>query len=148
MTNSGRFIRIQTDGVEPTANNVAVYNNTGYSSLTGGASFIRVDGYSTNVTVQNNLAYSPNVSNPMTIMLFDGFTAAGYYQSNNSTDAQMKNTNPFIGPIPGNPTPADLRLTSGSYGLNTGAAVKVFSDFFRTSRPQNGVMDIGAVEGP
>jgi hypothetical protein len=148
MTNSGRFIRVQTDGVEPTANNVAVYNNTGYSSLAGGSTFIRVDGYSTNVTVQNNLAYSPNTAGTDAIQLFDGFTAAGYYQSNNSTDTQMKNTDPFIGPIPTNPTPSDFRLASGSYGLDTGAIVKVFSDFFRTSRPRNGVIDLGAVERP
>jgi hypothetical protein len=60
----------------------------------------------------------------------------------------MKNTDPFTGPIPTNPTPSDFRLASGSYGLDTGAIVKVFSDFFRTSRPQNGVIDLGAVERP
>ncbi|MCR4305298.1 MAG: hypothetical protein NUV63_13940, partial [Gallionella sp.] len=145
--NSGRFIRVQTDGVEPTANNVAVYNNTGYSSLAGGSTFIRVDGYSTNVTVQNNLAYSPNTAGTDAIELFSGFTASGYYQSNNSTDTQMKNTDPFIGPIPTNPTPSDFRLASGSYGLDTGAIVKVFSDFFRNLRPQAGGYDMGAVEG-
>ena len=36
---------------------------------------------------------------------------------------------------------------TGSYAINGGTPVRVFSDFFRTSRPQNGVMDIGAMEG-
>jgi hypothetical protein len=37
-------------------------------------------------------------------------------------------------------------LTVGSYAVNAGTPVPVFSDFFRLSRPQNGVIDLGAME--
>jgi hypothetical protein len=48
------------------------------------------------------------------------------------------------------PAPVDFRLLSlpnpaRDTDLST---VPVLSDFFRTSRPQNGAIDIGAVEGP
>jgi hypothetical protein len=45
--------------------------------------------------------------------------------------------------------PADFILKSlPNPARDMGTTVPVWSDFFRTSRPQNGVMDIGAVEGP
>ena len=65
----------------------------------------------------------------------------------NSSDTQIKST--FPGWVSATPAvPADFGLTAGSYANNTGTSVPVWSDFFRASRPQSGVMDIGAVEGP
>ena len=71
---------------------------------------------------------------------------AGFNFLNNSSSAQIKSEpNPFISSNPS--IPSDFRLTTGSYGIDTGTPVKVFSDFFRNLRPQGGSYDMGAVEG-
>ena len=124
---------------------IRIYNNTAYRGNSGSEfSVVKIDTTSTNVTVQNNLAYAPLSASTMIV---NGTGGSGLVQSNNSTPAQMKST--FPGWISATPSvPADFGLTAGSYANSTGASVPVWSDFFRASRPQNGVMDIGAMEGP
>ncbi|MCR4303508.1 MAG: PKD domain-containing protein [Gallionella sp.] len=125
---------------------IRIYNNTGYKSDAGSEfNLVRIDTTSTNVTVQNNLAYAPLAGSTMMV---SGTGASGLITSNNSTDYQIKNTSPgWAAATPS--TPADFSLNADSYARDTGAsAVPVFSDIFLTSRPRNGVTDIGAVEGP
>jgi hypothetical protein len=135
---------------EPPPDNVRIYNNTAFKSGLGSTSefsVVKVDAYATDVTVLNNLAYGVGTTSSWTAFMVNGTGASGLIQSNNSTTAQMKNTSPSW--VSATPTaPADFRLTAGSYANNTGASVPVWSDFFRTDRPQSGVIDMGAVEGP
>lgn len=125
--------------------NIWIYNNTAYRGNSGSEfSVVKIDTTSTNVTVQNNLAYAPFSTSTMMVK---GTGGGSLVQSNNSTDTQIKSTFPgWVSAAPA--VPADFGLTAGSYANNTGTSVPVWSDFFRTSRPQNGVIDIGAVEGP
>lgn len=136
--------RVTRRGEEPPPDNVRMYNNTLYSSSTGGFVGVDIGPTATNVSVINNLGSAPSATGPIMI---NGTGASGLVQSNNSTDFQMKNT--FPGWVSATPAvPADFGLTAGSYANNTGASVPVRSDFFRTSRPQNSVIDMGAVERP
>ena len=131
----------------PPSDHVRIYNNTAYSgdASTNFAAALIESGV-TNITVQNNLAYAPSASN---YALIDSSAcgAACFTESNNSTDAQVKNTSPLFTATP----PVlitDWKPTAGSYAINGGTGAPVWSDFFRTSRPQNGVIDMGAVERP
>lgn len=136
--------RVTRRGEEPPPDNVRMYNNTLYSSSTGGFVGVDIGPTATNVSVINNLGSAPSATGPIMI---NGTGASGLVQSNNSTDFQMKNTFPgWVSTTPA--VPADFGLTAGSYANNTGASAPVRSDFFRTSRPQNGVIDMGAVERP
>ena len=65
--------------------------------------------------------------------------------SNNSDDGQLQPGPTFVNGSGLLNTPADFKLNAGSYAINTGFAVPVFSDFFRLSRP-NGAYDLGAKE--
>lgn len=137
---------------------VKVYNNTIYNSFANNgnlSSFIAINYYSSlNATchsvVENNLAYSPNTTGTAPVLLSNAGScvvtgASGTY--GNSFDAQIKNTSPnFVSAAPSNPV--DFSITTGSYAHNTGVAIPVFSDFFRTVRPQGSAIDIGAVEIP
>lgn len=97
-------------------------------------------GTASNVTVRNNLGSAPQASGP--VMISGTGTVV---QSNN-----LLNNSPsalFVSATPS--TPADFSLTplpnpARDTGLST---IPVLSDFFRTGRPQNGVTDVGAVEG-
>jgi len=65
--------------------------------------------------------------------------------SNNSSTAQVGATSPSF--VSGTPSvPANFALNAGSYAINFGASVPVFSDYFRNSRPQGGGFDLGAAE--
>jgi PKD repeat protein len=141
---------VSSPSPEPPPDNVRIYNNTAYKSGLGSTSefsVVKIDAYATNVTVRNNLAYGAGTTSSWTAFMVNGTGASGLIQSNNSTPAQMKNTLPgWVSATPA--VPADFSLAAGSYAREAGlATVPVLSDFFRTSRPQNGVMDIGAVEG-
>jgi hypothetical protein len=124
---------------------IRIYSNTAYRGNSGSEfSVVKIDTTSTNVTVQNNLAYAPLSTSTMVV---NGTGGGGLVQSNNSTPAQIKNTFPaWVSATPSSPT--DFSLTAGSYAREAGFAVPVWSDFFRISRPQNGVIDLGAVERP
>ncbi len=137
---------------EPPPDRVRIYNNTVFKSDIGNGSgyefsVVKLDTNAANVTVQNNLAYGVGITSSWTAYMVNGIGGGGLVQSNNSTPAQMKNT--FPGWVSATPAvPVEFRLTAGSYANNTGTSVPVWSDFFRTSRPQSGVYDLGAVEGP
>ncbi|MBI5779158.1 MAG: putative Ig domain-containing protein [Planctomycetes bacterium] len=152
---SGGFVLVRgtpgspTDIITPPPTNVRVYNNTIYSNRpTSVGYFIAVDirAPSTNVTVYNNLAYAPYVRTDSwaTNMVIDAGT--GTITAANSTNFQIKNT--FPGWFSATPdVPTDFMLMGGSYAIGVGALVPVWSDFFRTPRPQ-GSMDMGAVKAP
>ena len=127
-------------GIEPAPANIRVYNNTMYSSSAGSFTGVTIDSTSTNVRVVNNLGAAPMASHRSMI---SGKGAAGFKQSgnllNNSTSALFVNATPEA--------PADFRLRSGANAArDTGTSVPVFSDFFRTLRPQGSRLDIGAAE--
>jgi Divergent InlB B-repeat domain len=138
-------IAIATRGGEPAPNNVRVYNNTFYSGSAGDFTGVGIDSTATNVTVINNLGSAPSATGPVMI---SGTGASGFVSSynllNNTPSALFVNATPAV--------PADFSLIAlpnpardTGLGLPT---VPVFSDFFQLSRPQNGAIDIGAVEGP
>ncbi len=137
----------------PFPKDIWVYNNTAYNgdvTAISQPSFsaVKVDLGAVDVAVKNNLGYSPLSFASLTRLLYNlsACTPSCVVESNNSTDSQIKNTSPaWASSTPS--TPADFRLTSDSYGLNTGTAVKVFSDFFRNLRPQGSAYDMGAIEG-
>lgn len=147
---SHKCIQISSRGkgsTEPPPKNIFVYNNTCYSASPGSFDLVRLDETATNISVMNNLGYAPFATFPTMI---NGKGLKGIVQSNNSTNAQIKNTSPrWLSSTPA--VPADLKLTKGSYGIDSGiTTLPVFSDFFRTSRPQSGVpgvIDMGAIEG-
>jgi hypothetical protein len=128
-------------GITPTPDNDRVYNNTFYSGSSG--DFIGVEiGTATNTHVRNNLASAPLATGPVMI----SGTGTGLVASNN-----ILNNTPsalFVSATPSTPVNFGLKSLPNparDTGLST---VPVLSDFFGTSRPQNGVIDIGAVEGP
>ncbi len=129
-------------GIEPPATNVRFYNNTFYSGSAGNFTGVSIGSTATNVTVENNLGAAPIASNPTMI---SGTGASGLTESNNLlSDAPAAL---FVSATP--TAPADFSPNPTSLARDTGlSTVPVFSDFFGTSRPQNGVRDIGAVEGP
>lgn len=137
---------IGTNSPAQPPDNIWIYNNSAYRGNSGSEfSVVKIDTTSTNVTVQNNLAYAPLSTS--TILMVNGTGGGGLVQSNNSTNTQIKNT--FPGWVSATPAvPADFGLTAGSYANNTGASVPVWSDFFRSNRPQSGVIDMGAIERP
>lgn len=61
-------------------------------------------------------------------------------ESNNSTDSQITIATPPL-------STTDWTPAVASYAINGGAAVPVWSDYFRNNRPP-GTIDIGAVEAP
>ncbi len=141
--NYSYFAQVDVDGGEPPASNVRIYNNTMYKS---GGTVNNSDGFTivnmpntriSNVTIKNNLGWAPTLTGSVPY-INAGIT--GLTQSNNSTTAQINSLAPPI--LITNWTPL-----AGSYAINGGATVPVWSDFYRNNRPQ-GVIDIGAVEVP
>jgi len=137
-------IRVERRGIEPLPTRISILNNTFYSSDSGGAfTAIQLASTATNTTVKNNLVYAPSHTSPIVLSNSGDNTTA----SNNSTNAQAKSILPNF--VSGSPSiPQDFKLQADSYAINAGALVPVFSDLFRLSRPQNGVIDIGAAEMP
>ena len=99
------------------------------------------------VTIQNNLMYAKNSSNPK---LFTDSTPASNpttCTSCNSSNAQAKSTDPlFINGSGAFTAPADFTPNTGSYAIAAGANVPVYYDFFRTPFPQGGANNIGAIQ--
>jgi len=127
-------------GITPAPNNVRVYNNTIYSGSSGDYAGVSI-GTATNTVVRNNLASAPLASGPVMI----SGTGTGLVQSNN-----LLNNSPsalFVNASPTLPAHFGLKALPNparDTGLST---VPVLTDFFGITRPQNGVIDIGAVEG-
>jgi len=139
------FALVDLDGLEPPANNVWIYNNTVYKPagpVNGSDGFAIVDMPDTgvsNITIKNNLGWAPTLTGSVPYVNA-GIT--GLTQSNNSTTAQINNSTPLFAAPPPNYIPL-----AGSYAINGGTTVPVWTDFFLNIRPQ-GVIDIGAVEAP
>jgi hypothetical protein len=144
-SNSQTAIQVVKDGIVLTSDQVRLYNNTIYSSYAVPSSQfagIELGAPVTNITVRNNLAYAPNATGP--VMLVNNCGAC-LTQSNNSSDAQVKNTSPNFATMPP-VVPSDYRPVA-SYAVGGGTAVPVWSDFLLQGRPQ-GVIDMGAIEVP
>lgn len=153
-----RAISIGKSTASPMPDLINIYNNTVYNSFANNGnlfSFIAFNYDNTlNATchsnVENNLAYSPNTTGlaPALLANTGGCIVTGANGTlGNSSDAQIKNTSPgFTSATPANPI--DFSLGAGSYARDTGVTIPVFSDFFRTARPQGAAIDKGAVEGP
>jgi hypothetical protein len=122
---------------------VAVYNNTFYSA-DGGSTFsaVSLDSVVTNVTIKNNLAYAPNDG---LHAMVSGTGGSSLVVFNNSSQAEVQTSPGFVGPLS---SPAGFAVGAASYAVGRGVSVPVFSDFFRLSRPQNSLFDLGAVEKP
>jgi PKD repeat protein len=139
-------------GIEPPPTGVWIYNNSVYNADAAEFSMIMINnGVGADIKVRNNLAYAPNSTQNgaaygVPTVLTDLQGAPNVSASNNSSDFQVINTSPLFTATP--PAIAtDWKPTAGSYAINSGTAVPVWSDFYRTSRPQNGVIDMGAAEG-
>ena len=100
---------------------------------------------SSNTIMKNNLVYAPNATKDGAT---DGTQGSVIRDENaassvgatgtmgNSSNSELKNTNPFASATPS--LPADFRLTTDSYPMSIGVVVPVFSDFFLQSRPPYG----------
>ena len=131
-------ILVTRRGVEAIPNNVAVYNNTFYSST--GGDFVAVQvGTATGVTIKNNLGSAPSSTSPLMV---SGIGAGAAAKSNNSSDSQVQSVSP--GWVVSSPiNPVDFALTGGSYASGAGTAVPVYSDFTMAVRSSN---DLGALK--
>lgn len=135
-------VNVSRWGITPAPVDTQIYNNTFYSGA-GAVDFVGVQiATATNTIVRNNLVSAPASASPVVI----SGTGTGLVSSNN-----LLNNTPsavFVSATPS--TPANFGLTAlPNLARDTGlSTVPVLSDFFGTSRPQNGVIDIGAVEGP
>ena len=137
---SHKCFMLASTNVEPPATDVRIYNNTFYSASAGNFIGVDIRAPATNTTVTNNLGSAPLAAAPA--MVTDAGTNT--VQGSNLFDTPSAL---FVSATPA--VPADFILKSlPNPARNTGTTVPVWSDFFRTSRPQNGVMDNGAVEGP
>jgi hypothetical protein len=119
------------------SSDVWIYNNTVYS---GGAqpNMILVSIANppvSNLVIRNNLAHGVKAK---TSYIVTGSAGSTVVQNTNGT------TNPaFAGTTVGQPS--DLRLTSSSYALGTGAAVPVFTNFFGQPGQFGPALDMGAI---
>jgi hypothetical protein len=131
-------IVVEQRGIEPPPANVHVYNNTFYSNSTGSFSPIRFT-EGTGMVAKNNLGYAPlSTSRDM--------VSGSAVIANNTSDAGILVSPGFLDPTP--VVPAEFGLGAASPAIDAGAAVPVFSDFFRHDRPQGGALDLGASERP
>lgn len=115
----------------PASTDVRVYNNTIYSSASNHFQAGVIDAGVTGAVFKNNIFYAPNINGTTSL------TNSTY--TNNSTNTQ---TNAYFTAVP--PTsPADFKITAGSYAIGGGVVVPVWSDFF--SVPLTSTRDMGAV---
>ena len=132
-SNTQTPIQLTRRGSEAPGSHIRVYNESIYTSKAVPSNQfqgILIDStLLSDVTVKNVLAYAPNALTPS--LLFNA-GAANVIASNNSTNAQVKNSNPqFVGPLT---NPSGFALQAGSYGNAGGTYVPVFSDFFGGAR--------------
>ena len=122
-----------------TSNNIRIYNNTIFENDStddyDGPFAVQSMSGTTNITVKNNLAYFPNRAGAFFRQGWDFVTTS----SNNTTSTSAS---PLLLAVPPT-TPADFKISTGSYAIGTGAAVPVWSDFFLV--PLTASRDMGAV---
>lgn len=138
-------VQVHRNGAAPSPSpaNIKMANCSAYSSNSGDFTFANVAAETSAVEVKNNLCYAPSSTTPVGI-LNAGQSNASVTAANNTSDAQIKSTDPlFSGAL----TSVDgWKITSASsYTRNAGADVPVWSDFFGVVRVA-GSMDIGASE--
>lgn len=145
--------------ISPPPNRASFYNNTFYSAAASSEfTGVGVGAGATDTTISNNLMSAPFVGaggfKPVTI---DGSASAGAAAYPGNSTANIAPSGLFDGAFPASAqttssaVPADFSLKPlQNTARDTGIAVPVWSDFFRTDRPQSGVpgIDMGAVEGP
>jgi hypothetical protein len=130
----------------PNPDNIWIYNNSFFSSnpaqQAGKNTAISITPPSVEgqtFVVKNNIVYGPDAID--TVVLNDATGNA--VASNNSTDTQAKNTNPFTATVPLNAE--DYKLAVGSYARAAGVDVlSAFLDFYGTARDRRSV-DLGAI---
>jgi hypothetical protein len=119
------------------SSDVWLYNNTIYSG--GSQSNMVLASLSSppvnNLVIRNNLVYGVK---SVISYVATGTSGSTVVQGTNGT------TNPSFAVFPVT-QPSDLRLTSGSYALGTGAAVPVFTNFFGEPRQFGSALDMGAI---
>lgn len=123
-----------------------IYDNTIYSPTSTTINRgIRIANQVGVLTIQNNLMYSPS-GNGSSHMVLDSTPATSPTASNNSSDGQIKSTDPLFTNGSGNFSLAsDYTLGIGSYGLPpAGTNVPVFNDFLLNAITQ-GSYPIGAM---
>lgn len=134
-----------TTGNVPNPNNNQYLNNTCYSGTANSETDCIVLNATinniTNSVVKNNLAYAPLASTAKLLNSI-GAGVTGTVTGGNSMDSQVKNTDPLFLTTPPI-APIDYTPQSGSYAINGGVTVPVWSDFFM--QPRTGTYDIGAV---
>ena len=149
-TSGGRaHTAINISGTLNISNQVRVYNNTAYSAdVANNFAILNVNSSGvTNVTAKNNLGYAPldtqhqgvacNGSSTLTACIANGLVVA-----NNSSASQVQSTDPLfisVSPL----SPANAKPNAGSYAINGGTDVPVWSDFFLTIQPAT--RTVGAV---
>jgi len=147
-----QFIRVGaeygTGTGDPPPVRTHIINNSFYSPGTNDFYGVAFFGNVDDTIVVNNLGFSPNSPvDTRTRMINNDAGSTNLTQSNNSTDPQLRTVPGWMSATPA--VPADFALGAGSYARDTGlSSVRVWSDFFEATRPQNGSTDIGAIEGP
>lgn len=140
------------DGVDVLpADDCLIFNNSAYiaTASTGVSMFLYPQSNCTNITLKNNVLWSPNDSGASIASGSDtatgvAITAAGYSAGNNSTDPQCHQAGtPFASSTPA--TLANFALAGGSYASNTAAYVKLQKDINGLTRSTT-TPDMGAVE--
>jgi hypothetical protein len=132
-----------------------VYNNSGYMNGTpsggGDEYFIRLGTTSAASTqwgadgfVYNNIMYAPNATAPNMIQN-TGSQNATVTSSNNSTDNQCKNTNPYVNASGTMLLVSDFELAPAVYAIGAGTTVPVYDDAAGVVRA-GGTYDMGAFQ--
>ena len=135
-------------------NNLYIYNNSIYTLVTATSESILYNATSginsaTNVTLKNNVVYAPAST---TSVVIGGLGTPTITASNNTTNAQLKNTDPLFAVNPP-VNPADFKPTGASYAIGSNNAcsglpcatssVPLWTDFFGATRTSS--YDMGAV---
>jgi len=133
--NYRRALAAQGPSGSPAATNVRFYNNTLIGNDSG-LSFdaIQIQAGATNISLVNNIFYSPKISGTVN-------TTNAAIASNNSTTTTTSPNFAAVSPT----SPADFKITTGSYAIGKGAAVPVWSDYFQVPLTATSTRDMGAV---
>lgn len=118
-----------------------IYHNTGnHSDGATGEFLIEIQAGTTGAIVKNNLVYGVGDTTGGLLTDAGTGTVAGF----NTGNVGAITTDPlFVG---ARSAVTGWALQAGSYGVNAGTSVPVFSDFFGNPRPTGGARDLGAAE--
>lgn len=144
MKNAGVAINTSRMTATPHPTDLWVYNNSVYANNTGYSYIFFVSGgdmTGSTFTFKNNLFYGPSISTYGELIGQSGDVYASIVKSGNTLDANYA-TNPNFTSTPPTTT-AHFKPLSGSYAINSGVDVPVWSDFFGMAF--SGAHDIGAV---